>query len=161
MTSEHEHETLWNRCAHLGRVLLPLVDQEPWRQARRREHLRAWDIDTAVGERLIETFTALTAHAVAVDASLTAADFDALPLRAVADATTGKRDYELLAGLPGTFADDRDEHAVKVFRLRAYAGGRAGLQLFRLGTEVRHALTVVAERSPVPSPTCGDLLHAN
>ncbi|MEU0115870.1 hypothetical protein ABZ137_19645 [Streptomyces bobili] len=160
MTSEHE--TLWNRCAHLGRVLLPLVDQEPWRQARRREHLRAWGIDTAVGERLIETFTALTAHAVAVDASLTGAEFDALPLRSVADAATGKRDYELLAGLPRTFADGRDEHAVKVLlRLRTYAGGQAGLQLFRLSTQVRHALTVVAERSPVPSPTCGDILPAN
>ena len=160
MTSEHE--MLWNRCAHLGRVLLPLVDQEPWRQARRRERLRAWGIDTAVGERLIETFAALAAHAVAVDAaSLSAAEFDALPLRAVADAATGKRDYEFLAGLPTTFADDRDEHAVKVFRLHTYAGGRAGLQLFRLSTEVRHSLTVLAERSPVPSPTCGDVLPAN
>jgi hypothetical protein len=29
MTSDRD--TLWRRCAYLGRVLLPLLDQEPWR----------------------------------------------------------------------------------------------------------------------------------
>ncbi|MGA5895123.1 hypothetical protein [Streptomyces venetus] len=43
---------------------------------------------------------------------------------AVADAATGKRDYELLAGLPETFADDRDGQAVNVFRLYTYKGGQ-------------------------------------
>ncbi|MEV7960453.1 hypothetical protein AB0O83_43300, partial [Streptomyces sp. NPDC088141] len=114
------HDMLWRRCAYLGRVLLPLLDQELWRQDRRQERLQSWGIDTAVGERLIEVFAALAAHAVAVDASLSAAEFEILPLSAVADAATGKQDFELLAGLPDTFADDRDEIAVKIFRLYAY-----------------------------------------
>ncbi|MEU0744626.1 hypothetical protein [Streptomyces sp. NPDC006134] len=155
MTSDRD--TLWSRCAYLGRVLLPLLDQEPWRQNRRRERLRSWGIDVAVGERLIEIFAALSAHAVAVDTSLSAAEFETLPLSAVADAATGKQDFELLAGLPDTFADDRDDVAVKVFRFYAYKGGRTSLQLFRLSTEVRHTLTVLAARASVPSPTCGDI----
>ncbi|MFC8264070.1 hypothetical protein ACFUNF_42435 [Streptomyces sp. NPDC057291] len=69
-----DHDMLWRRCAHLGRVLLPLVDQEPWRQARRHENLQAWGIDTTAGERLIELFAALATHAVAVDTSLSAAE---------------------------------------------------------------------------------------
>ncbi|MFE4337083.1 hypothetical protein ACFRQM_49550 [Streptomyces sp. NPDC056831] len=73
MTSDHDK--MWRRCAHLGRILLPLVDQEPWRQARGHENLRAWGIDTAAGGRLIEIFAALAAHAVAVDASAPAAEF--------------------------------------------------------------------------------------
>jgi hypothetical protein len=150
---------LWRRCAYLGRVLLPLLDQELWRRDRRRERLQAWGIDTAVGERLGEVFAALAAHAVAVDAALPAAEFETLPLSAVADAATGKQDFELLAGLPDTFADDRDEIAVKVFRLYAYKGGQTSLQLVRLSTEVRHTLTILAVREPVPSPTCGDIFR--
>ncbi|MGJ5748730.1 hypothetical protein FB563_6282 [Streptomyces puniciscabiei] len=157
MTSDHD--MLWSRCAYLGRVLLPLLDQEPWRQDRRQERLRGWDIELAVGERLIEVIAALAAHAVAVDASLFAAEFESLPLSAVADAATGKQDFELLAGLPDTFADDRDDMAVKVFRLYAYKGGQSSLQLLRLGTEVRHTLTVLAARERVPSPTCGDIFR--
>ncbi|MFE4415854.1 hypothetical protein [Streptomyces sp. NPDC056821] len=76
MTSDHDR--VWRQCVCLGRVLLPLVDQEPWRQDRRRENLRVWGIDMGVGERLIEIFAALAAHAVAVDASVPAAEFDAL-----------------------------------------------------------------------------------
>ncbi|WP_281157341.1 hypothetical protein [Streptomyces sp. HYC2] len=157
MTSDHH--MVWRRCVHLGRVLLPLVDQEPWRQDRRRENLRAWGIDTGVGERLIEIFAALAAHAVAVDGSVPAAEFDALAVSTVAEAAIGKQDYELLAGLPGTFVDDRDEHAVKVFRLYAYEGDQYSRQLIRLSREVRHALVVLAERSPAPSPTCGDVFR--
>lgn len=157
MTSDHE--TLWRRCAYLGHVLLPLLDQEPWRKDRRQERLHSWGIDVAVGERLIEVFTALAAHAVAVDTSLSAPEFETLPLSAVADAATGKQDFELLAGLPDTFADDRDEIAVKVFRLHAYKGGQTSLQLVRLSTEVRHTLTVLAARESVPSPTCGDIFR--
>ncbi|MFC4507805.1 MULTISPECIES: hypothetical protein [Streptomyces] len=154
-----DHDMLWRRCVHLGRVLLPLVDQEPWRQDRRRETLRARDIDTALGERLIEVFAALAAHAVAVDTSVSASEFDALPLRVVAEAATGKRDYELLAGLPDTFADDHDEQAVNVFRLYTYRGGQYSHQLFLLGRELRHALIVLAEHSPAPSPTCGEVFR--
>ncbi|WP_326696139.1 hypothetical protein OG909_01675 [Streptomyces sp. NBC_01754] len=154
MTSDHD--ALWRRCAYLGRVLLPLLDQEPWRQDRRRERLRSWGIDVVVGERLIEVFAALAAHAVAVDTSLSASEFEILPLGAVADAATDKQDFELLAGLPITFADDRDEVAVKVFRLYAYKGGRTSLQLVRLSREVRHTLTLLGARESVPSPTCGD-----
>ncbi|CAK7284115.1 hypothetical protein ACNFR7_02440 [Streptomyces sp. RM1] len=157
MTSDHG--TLWRRCAYLGRVLLPLLDQEPWRQDRRRERLHSWDIDVAVGERLIEVFAALAAHAVAVDTSLSASEFETLPLSAVADAATGKQDFELLAGLPDNFTDDRDDIAVKVFRLYAYKGAQTSLQLLRLGTEVRHTLTVLAAREPVPSPTCADIFR--
>ncbi|MGW6792423.1 hypothetical protein [Streptomyces chartreusis] len=133
--------------------------QEPWRQGRRHETFKGRDIDPATGERLIEVFAALAAHAVALDASLSAAEFDALPLKAVADAATGKRDYELLAGLPDAFADDREEQAVKVFRLYAYEGGQHSRQLFLLSREVRYALNILAERLPAPSPTCGDVFH--
>ncbi|MFF7656702.1 hypothetical protein ACFZCY_44030 [Streptomyces sp. NPDC007983] len=98
-------DMLWTRCARFGRVLLPLVDQEPWRQDRRHENLRTWGIDTVEGEQLIEVFAALAAHAVAAEASMSAAEFDALPLSAVADAATGKRDIDLLAGPPETFAE--------------------------------------------------------
>ncbi|MFG2561827.1 hypothetical protein [Streptomyces sp. NPDC048496] len=150
-----DNDMLWRRCAHLGRVLLPLVDQESWRQARRHENLRAWDIDSQAGERLIETFAALATHAVAVDSSLTAAELDDLSLKTVADAATGKHDYELLAGLPKTFADDRDEHAVNVFRLHVHRGGQHGRRLTQLSTELRHALLVLAERAP----TCGGVFR--
>ncbi|MFJ3310057.1 hypothetical protein ACIPSA_45065 [Streptomyces sp. NPDC086549] len=157
MTSDHD--MLWRRCAHLGRVLLPLVDQEPWRQARRHENLQTWDIDITEGERLIEVFAALAAHAIAADASMSAAELDALPLSGVADAATGKRDIELLAGLPDAFADSRDEQAVSLFRLYAYKGGQASRRLFQLSRELRHALVTLAERSPVPTPTCGDVFR--
>ncbi|RMB83822.1 hypothetical protein [Streptomyces shenzhenensis] len=157
MTSDHD--MLWCRCALLGRVLLPLVDEEPWRQARRHETLGARGIDVATGERMIEVFAALAAHAVAVDASLSAAEFDALSLNVVADAATGKHDYELLAGLPDTFADDHDGQAVNVFRLYTYKGGQYSHQLFLLGRELRYALNVLAERSPTPSLTCGDVFR--
>ncbi|WP_086558602.1 hypothetical protein [Streptomyces africanus] len=157
MTSDHD--MLWRRCTLFGRVLLPLVDQEPWRQARRRETLQARDIDTAVGERMIEIFAALAAHAAALDASLSAAEFDALPLSAVADAATSKRDYELLAGLPDTIGDDRDGQAVNVFRLYTYKGGQYSHRLLLLSRELRYALRVLAERSPTSSPTCGDVFR--
>lgn len=154
-----DHDILWRRCALLGRVLLPLVDQDPWRQARRHETLKARGIDTPTGERMIEIFAALAAHAVALDASLPAAEFDALPVRAVADAATGKCDYELLAGLPDTFADDRDGQAVNVFRLYAYKGGQYGHRLLLLSRELRYALNILAVRPTAPSPTCGDVFH--
>lgn len=153
MTSDHD--MLWRRCAHLGRLLLPVVDEEAWRQARRHEHLGAWGINVAEGERLIEVFAALAAHAVAVDTSVSAAELDVLPLSAVADAATGKCDFELLAGLPDTFANGRDELAVKVFRLYTYRGGQYSRRLVQLSTELRHALNVLAERSRMPSPRCG------
>ncbi|GHI01765.1 hypothetical protein AQI88_38665 [Streptomyces cellostaticus] len=157
MTSEHD--MLWRRCAHLGRVLLPLVDEEPWRQARRRERLRAWGINMVDGERLIEVFAAVAAHAVAVDTSVSAADLDALPVSAVADAATGKRDFELLAGLPETFADERDELGVNVFRLYTYKGGQFSRRLSQLSSELRYVLVTLAERLPTASPTCGDVFR--
>ncbi|MGW3377834.1 hypothetical protein [Streptomyces hydrogenans] len=114
---------LWRRCALLGRILLPMVDQEPWRQARRHDNLRAWGIGVAEGERLIEVFAALAACAAAEDAALSAAELDGLSLHAVADAATGKADIELLVGLPDTFDDPRDEEAAGFFRLYSYQGG--------------------------------------
>ncbi|WP_217169462.1 hypothetical protein [Streptomyces sp. AC512_CC834] len=150
-----DHDMLWRRCAHLRRVLLPVVDEEGWRQARRHERLEALGISITEGEPLIEVFAALAAHAVAVDISVSAAELDVLPLSSVTSATTGKSDFELLAGLPDTFADGRDERAVKVFRLYTYRGGQYGHRLFRLSRELRHALIVLAERSRAPSPKCG------
>ncbi|MGW7042163.1 hypothetical protein ACWGDT_05480 [Streptomyces avermitilis] len=87
---------------------------------------------------------------------MSAAEFDALPLSAVADAATGKRDIERLAGLPDTFADGPGGQAVDLFRLYACKGGQYSRRLFQLSREVRHARVVLAERSPMPSPTCGD-----
>nr|WP_168506050.1 hypothetical protein [Streptomyces sp. S1D4-11]QIY94010.1 hypothetical protein HEP87_08020 [Streptomyces sp. S1D4-11] len=77
----------------------------------------------------------------------------------MADAAAGKRDYELLAGLPDTFAHDRDGQAVNVFRLYTYKGGQYSHRLLLLSRELRYALNVLAERSPTPSPTCGDVFH--
>ncbi|MDT0438668.1 MULTISPECIES: hypothetical protein [Streptomyces] len=129
-----------------------------WRQARRRENLQSWDIDTAAGERLLETFAALATHAVAADASLTATELEDLPLKTVAEAATGKRDYELLAGLPQTFDSVRDADAVNVFRLHVYRGGPSGLRITRLATELRHSILVLAEHGPARLRTCGDVL---
>ncbi|MFE2601637.1 hypothetical protein ACFXCZ_35070 [Streptomyces sp. NPDC059396] len=157
MTSDPD--LLWRRCVHLSRVLLLLVDQEPDRKVDRHANLRTWGIDEEVGERLIEIFAAMAAHAVAVDTSMSATEFDTLPLETVADAATGKRDFELLAGLPDTFTDSRDDQAVNLFRLSAYEGGQASRWLFQLSREVRHALIVLTERSPTPRPTCGDVLR--
>lgn len=154
-----DHDMLWSRCALLGRVVLPLLDQEPWRKARRHERLGAWGIDTVTGERLIEIFAAIAVHTVAVDTSLSPAQLDALPLKKVAEAATGKQDIEMFAGLPATFADEHDERAVKVFRLYAYKGGLYSLSLTRLSTELRHTLITLAEHSPTPSPTCADVFR--
>ncbi|MFD8395917.1 hypothetical protein ACFV2N_43695 [Streptomyces sp. NPDC059680] len=148
-----DSDMLWRRCAHLGRVLLPLVDQDPGRQADRHENLRTGGIDRAVGEQLIEILAALAAHAAAIDASV---KFDALSLKEVAKAAADKRIFELLAGLPDTFTDVRDEQAVSLFRLAAYDGRQASRWLSWLSMEVRHALIVLAERSATPPATCGD-----
>ncbi|MEU2244667.1 hypothetical protein ABZ572_35365 [Streptomyces sp. NPDC018338] len=147
-----DRDLLWRCCALLGGLLLPMVDQEPWRQARRHDNLRAWGIGITEGERLIEVFTALAARAAAEDASLSAAELDTLSLHTVADAATGKADIELLAGLPDTFAEPRYEEAAAFFRLYSYQGGQAARHLFQLSREVRHALLVVADCSwPMPS----------
>ncbi|MFH8342724.1 hypothetical protein [Streptomyces sp. AM6-12] len=139
--------------------MLPLIDQEPGRQASRHDSLRTWGIDVGVGERLLETFAALAAHAALSDAASPAAGIDSMPLSAVAAAVTGKRDIELLAGLPERFTDDRDQQAVSLFRLYAYRGGSFSRTLFHLSRELRHTLTVLADRSPTPSPTCVDLMR--
>ncbi|MGW2051923.1 hypothetical protein ACWCPF_43415 [Streptomyces sp. NPDC001858] len=157
MTSEHD--MLWSRCTHLGRVLLPLVDQEPWRQARRHDNLRAWGIDIAEGEQLIEVFAALATHAVSVAASVPAAALDALPLATVVEAATSLRGIELLAGLPDASTAGPDGQAVGLFRTYTYEGGQTSRWLFQLSREVRHALITLAERQPIPSFTCGDVFR--
>jgi hypothetical protein len=91
-------------------------------------------------------------HAVAADASVSAAEFDALPFRTVADAATGKRDFALLAAPSDTSADDHDTQAVNIFRPHVYTGGQYSRRLSQLSTELRHALIVLAERSPIPGP---------
>ncbi|MFE5819940.1 hypothetical protein [Streptomyces sp. NPDC056479] len=90
---------------------------------------------------------------------MSAADFDALPLKVVADAATEKRDYHLLAWLPDTVVDDRDGQAVDVFRLYICKGGQYSNQFFLLSRVLRHALTGIAECSPIPSPMCGDVFR--
>ncbi|WP_185909238.1 hypothetical protein [Streptomyces sp. WAC01280] len=77
----------------------------------------------------------------------------------MADAATVKRDYELLAGLPDTFADDRDGQVVNVVRAYAYESGRYGHQLFLLSRETHHVLNVLAEQSQAPSPTRGSVFR--
>ncbi|WP_262706097.1 MULTISPECIES: hypothetical protein [Streptomyces] len=79
-------------------------------------------------QRATMVFAALAAHAVVVEVAVSAAEFDAVPLSAVAEAATGKRDIELLAGLPGTFADGHDGQVVDLFRLYAYQGAADLLQ---------------------------------
>ncbi|MGW3496044.1 hypothetical protein [Streptomyces sp. NPDC001020] len=158
MTSDQD--VLWRRCVHLGRVLLPLMDQEPWRQARRHENLRDRGIDTAVGERLIEISAALAAYAAATDPPLSTAELDALPLNAVVEALNDKCDVELLAGLPDTFADGRDELAVNLYRLCSYlVVGLTNHRLLQMRSEARHALVTLANRSRTTSPTCEDLFR--
>ncbi|MEU6387582.1 hypothetical protein ABZ847_28945 [Streptomyces bauhiniae] len=151
-------DVAWRRCARLGRIVLLLVDQGPGRRAGRHENLRTWGIDRATGEQLLETFAALAAHAALRDTS-PAADIDAVPLSGVAAAATGQRDIELLAGLPESFTDDRDQQAVSLFRRYAYQGGSSSRTLFQLSRELRHTLTLLADRSPTPSPTCADLFR--
>lgn len=63
-----DRDIVWRQCIRLGRCVLPLLDQEPWRQVKRRERLHAWQIDPAKGESLIATFAALALHAVVTDA---------------------------------------------------------------------------------------------
>ncbi|MFJ2171141.1 hypothetical protein [Streptomyces griseofuscus] len=82
-----------------------------------------------------------------------------MPLSAVAATVTGKRDIELLAGLLERFTDDRDQQAVSLCRLYAYKGGPFSRMFFQLSRELRHTLTVLADRSPTPSPTCADLMR--
>ncbi|APE26753.1 hypothetical protein [Streptomyces venezuelae] len=154
-----DHDLLWTRCALLGRVLLPMVDQDPWRQTRRHDNLRAWGIGIPEGERLMEVFTALAARAAAEDASLSAAGIGTLSLHAVADAATGKADIELLASLPDIFAEAPDQEGAVLFRLYAYQGGQAARHLFQLGREVRRALLIVAELSLPAPPTYATFLQ--
>ncbi|MER8116033.1 hypothetical protein [Streptomyces sp. NPDC094031] len=158
-----EDDSLWQRCAHLGRVLLSVVDQEEWRRTRRHESLRDRGIDTGVGERLIAIIAALVAHAVVVDAAaenpVPGSALDAVPVRVLAEATVAKSDLELLAGLPGTFDDEREEQAVNLFRLSSYQVGPAGHRLAQLRGETRYALATVADRSAKAPPSCGDLLR--
>ncbi|GGQ21423.1 hypothetical protein ACFFKE_14040 [Streptomyces mutabilis] len=77
-------------------------------------------------------------------------------IETVADAATGKRDFQLLAGLPATFTDGRDEQAVILFRLPTYEGRQASRRPFQPSREVRHALILLAGRSALPHATCGD-----
>ncbi|MEU5250000.1 hypothetical protein AB0G81_39255, partial [Streptomyces asoensis] len=145
-----DHDMLWHRCAHLGRIVLALVDQESWRQERRRGNLRTWGIDVTEGEQLIEVFVALTAHGVAAAASLSAEELDALPLSVVADAATSTRDIALFALLSGTCAHDCDGRIVGLLRQYAYEGGESSRRLFQLSREVRHALVTLSKRRPTP-----------
>ncbi|MYU24730.1 hypothetical protein [Streptomyces sp. SID8352] len=154
-----DRDEVWRRCVRLGRVLLPLVDREPWRRERRHETLRAWGVDTGTGEGLIGICAALAAHTVAKDASASPEEFGALTVTAVAGAAGGSQDFELLAGAPDRFDDERDERAVMLLRVCSYAGDRHALLAFRLAQETRRALTVLAARSPQRPLTCQDVLR--
>ncbi|MFD9794201.1 hypothetical protein ACFWXK_24995 [Streptomyces sp. NPDC059070] len=154
-----DHDLLWRHCVHLGRLLLPMADQQEYGQARRHDTLRAWDIQISEGEYLLEVFAALAAHAAAVEATSSAAEFASLPLSAVADAATGKQDIELLAGLPRVPVDPRDEKGVALVRLYAHTGGTYSHRLFRLSRELHSLLMDLATHEQRPARTCGDLFR--
>ncbi|MFB7936952.1 hypothetical protein [Streptomyces sp. NPDC056049] len=158
MTALHE-DPLWPRCVLLGRVLLPVLDQEPWRRDRRHDRLRAWEIPVGEGERLLGLFTALAVRAAARDEALSAADLNSLALQTVADAATSKADIELLAGLPDTYSTVREEEEAALFRLYTHAGGQTSRWLFQLGREARRSLTILVERARDEPATCGKLLR--
>ncbi|MFE3182801.1 hypothetical protein ACFXKR_18300 [Streptomyces violascens] len=157
-----DRDIVWRQCVRLGRYVLPLLDQEPWRQVKRHERLHAWQIDLETGESLIATFAALELHAVVADAIATGsprsiAMLNGIPLAAVVEATASKHDYEILAAIPAEHTDETEKTALNYFRLLSYQTGPTGLWLPRLRTELRHALITLAERSRLPAPTCGDL----
>ncbi|MFF0967277.1 hypothetical protein ACWDQO_21025 [Streptomyces sp. NPDC003703] len=164
MTSpmESDDDAVWCACAALGGSLLPLVDQEPWRQARRREEFGERGLGVRRGELLTGAFAALLLHALVADAHAAGSPHDlgtlhAIPLRAVVRALHDKWDYEILAGSPKRFRDDTEETAVAALRLLAYQVGPECFWFTYVGTYVRRALTTLIDRSRMPSPTCGDL----
>lgn len=157
-----DRDIVWRQCVRLGRCVLPLVDQEPWRQDKRRERLHAWQIDPAKGESLIATFAALALHAVVADAVAAGspgsiAMLHGIPLAAVTEATATKNETEILAAKPAEHTDENEKASLNYFRLLSYQTGRTGLWLPRLRTELRHSLITLTERSRLPTPTCGDL----
>ncbi|MEV8529269.1 hypothetical protein AB0451_34865 [Streptomyces sp. NPDC052000] len=157
-----DRDIVWRQCVRLGRHVLPLLDQEPWRQAKRHERLRAWQIDLETGESLIATFSALELHAVMADAIATGsprsiATLNGIPLATVIEATATKHDYEILAAIPAEHTDQTEKTALNYFRLLSYQTGPTGLWLPRLRTELRHALITLTERSHLATPTCADL----
>ncbi|MFC4958797.1 hypothetical protein ACFPFX_21145 [Streptomyces mauvecolor] len=138
------------------------MGQEPWRATKRRERLQGWDIDVARGERLIATFAALALHSAVADAAAagrarTIAVLNNLPLAAVVEATTTKRDFEILAAMQTEHTDENEKASLDYFRLLSYQSGRTGLWLPRLRTELRYSLTTLTERSRLSAPTCADL----
>ncbi|MFE3183444.1 hypothetical protein ACFXKR_21645 [Streptomyces violascens] len=142
------------------------MDQEPWRATKRQERLQGWDIDVAKGESLIATFAALALHSVVADADAAGAAagrarsiavLNDLPLAAVVEATTTKRDFEILAAMPAEYTDENERASLNYFRLLSYQSGRTGLWLPRLRTELRHSLITLTERSCLSAPTCADL----
>ncbi|GAA2464860.1 hypothetical protein GCM10010388_66370 [Streptomyces mauvecolor] len=157
-----DRDIVWRQCIRLGRHVLPLVGQEPWRATKRRERLQGWDIDVARGERLIATFAALALHSAVADAAAagrarTIAVLNNLPLAAVVEATTTKRDFEILAAMQTEHTDENEKASLDYFRLLSYQSGRTGLWLPRLRTELRYSLTTLTERSRLSAPTCADL----
>ncbi|MFB7828938.1 hypothetical protein [Streptomyces hydrogenans] len=152
-------ESLWPCCILLGRVLLPVSDQEPWRRDRRHERLRAWEIPVDEAERLMALFMALTVRTTARDKALSTTDLDSLPLQTVADVTTTKTDIELLASLPNSHTTVREEQEAALLRLYARQGGQRSRWLFQLGIEVRRSLTVLIQRSQNEPATCGKLVR--
>ncbi|MBX7466872.1 hypothetical protein K1Y80_12350 [Streptomyces sp. MAG02] len=159
-----DRDVVWRQCVRLGRSVLPLVDQEPWRAAKRRERLGDWGIDVRRGESLIATFAGLATHSVVVDATAaglprTDGTLNGIPLTAVIEATAAKQSHEILAAMPTEYADEEERASLDYFRLLSYQGGRTGLWLPRLRTEVRHSLITLSGRARRSGPTCGDLIR--
>ncbi|MFE9534628.1 hypothetical protein [Streptomyces sp. NPDC006691] len=159
-----DRDVVWRQCVRLGRSVLPLVDQEPWRATKRRERLGDWGIEVKRGESLIATFAGLAIHSVVADATAaglprTGETLGGIPLAAVIDATADKQSYEILAAMPTEHADEGERASLNCFRLLSYQDGRTGLWLPRLRTEVRHSLITLTGRARRSDPTCADLVQ--
>ncbi|MGQ5598454.1 hypothetical protein ACUJ8N_34985 [Streptomyces sp. ESR1.13] len=156
-------DAVWRECVLLGQCILPLVDQESWRQSRRHDSFHERGIDSERGEKMLAIFasaamSAVTSDAVADGRPASIETLYATPLSDVAHAVVSRRDYEILAGLPDRCADSAEGETVAAFRLLSYqVGGQGSRWLFYLSRELHRALGTLTERSRQPSPTCGDL----
>ncbi|UNO43532.1 hypothetical protein [Streptomyces sp. MST-110588] len=160
-----DDEVLWKHCVFLGRAVLPVLDREPWRRGRRHERFRCWNIPPQTGENLIVVFAALVLRALLTGTAENGGPRSlrtlyGIPLRTVAADVGNRQVYELLAGLATDVIDEAEQTCIDVVRLLSYrCEGRTVRWLPGLGSELRHALGTVAERSRMPEPACGDLVR--
>lgn len=153
---------VWRECRTLSRCLLPLIDQEAWRRDRRHADFRERGLDVPGGERLVETFAALTMHTVILDAAAPGhppvlETLHATPLRTIAQTAISRRDYEFLAAAPVHADDDGEKQNLAAFRLLAYQTGPAAQVFAYLGNQVRATFDTLASRSRTADATCANL----